>query len=179
MKFRWWAWSLSPMSRGSCGCRSNGGGLCSDVNLFKQKEPDQQVGPKDQWWVPEGRESSPKCYSSVKTVSNDPWWNNLCALFHVVRHDLNLKKWDGIWGINAFYWLRLRCWWRIPGAVLCDYVTCDRMVGGLWVSFTPAGLKFWDFQGLNMLHLASFMTVPLLSQYLCPTALNSLCIYSI
>lgn len=35
----------------------------------------------------------PKCYSSVKqTLSDDPWWNKLCTLFHVDRNFINIVE---------------------------------------------------------------------------------------
>jgi hypothetical protein len=96
-----WAVSLRQVIQ-SCSCSSNGDSISqhSDVSLCGQQEPGQASRSKIQQWVLQAREPS------SKPLWDAPQWNNLCTLFHVDSDSMNLGQWDGIWRVNAFYWLR-------------------------------------------------------------------------
>lgn len=161
--------------------------LLSDVSLSEQWEPGHTDRPTSPILSACNGDSPPP---SVSTQSQR-------ILGEIARVDwdyMNLGEWDEIWGVNAFYWLRLVMLYFHGEEfyVLC-YVTdylwpLGCRVSGL-TSF-KAGMEtgrelapllpsqVWYFWGLSMFHLTNSMAVPLLAQSTCPTnklrlALNS------
>lgn len=115
------------------------------------------------------------CLEDTIFLSRLLWlWPSLCFPFHI-WHWMWFQVLPLLLGCPeaAGTWVAWRgfpgagdmadCLWA-PGWVLPGYVLWGSHGNREGVSFTPAGLKFWDFLGLNILYFASSMPVPLVAQ---------------